>query len=376
MTRYYTARDLPSKPMNPHQVPKTLRVLHIDAAREWRGGERQLLLLATGLRERGAEPLVAARRGSPLLQKLKAEGIATASLAMRSDLDLLAVRRLRRLIATWRPDVVHAHDRRGHALAIASLLARRVTVPLVVTCRIVARPRGLVRFGPRVARFIAISGAVRDALVTGGIAPERVTVAYPGVATTLEGRPRDWRRECGWERTTLLAGVIGPLTTAGASERLAALMRSIPRDVADRIALVVLGGHASGAGTIGGVRAFRAGFVHDVPHALAGLDLLLHPGGAEGLGTAVIEGMALGVPTVAVAAGGLGEIIEDGRNGLLCAPDDEAAFAAAVSQLVGDSTRRRILGAAGPERAKSFSPDRMVEAVLAAYSDLRERSTV
>ncbi len=362
--------------MSPRRVPAPLRVLHIDAARQWRGGERQLLLLAAGMRERGAEPLVAARPGSPLLQKLKAEGIATASLAMRSDLDLLAVRRLRRLIATWRPHLVHAHDRRGHALALTALLGRRSAVPLMVTCRIVARPRGLIRFGPRVARFIAISAAVRDALVSGGIAEGRITVAYPGVSTALASRPRDWRRECDWPAATLVAGVIGPLSNDRASERLATLVSAIPRATAERLALVVLGGHSSGHGTIGGVRAYRAGFVHDVPHALAGLDLLLHPGGAEGLGTAVIEGMALGVPTVAVATGGLGEIIEDGRNGLLVAPDDDAAFALGVAGLVDDPTRRRTLGAGGPERARAFGPDRMVDAVLSAYRDLLERSTV
>lgn len=335
-----------------------------------------MLLLAAGMRERGTEPLVAARPGTPLLQKLKAEGIATAAIAMRSDLDLLAVRRLRRLIATWRPDLVHAHDRRGHALALAALVGRRSTVPLMVTCRIVARPRGLVRFGPRVARFIAISAAVRDALVGGGIAADRITVAYPGVSAALPGIPRDWRRECRWAPETLLAGVIGPLTGDHESARLAALIRTIPRDAAQRIALVVLGGHANGHGEIGGVRAFRAGFVHDVPEALAGLDVLLHPGGAEGLGTAVIEGMALGIPTVAVAAGGLGEIIEDGRNGLLFAPDDDAAFARGVSGLMGDEMRRRALGAAGPERARSFGPGRMVDSILAAYRDQLERSTV
>lgn len=366
----------PSTPASTRQIPKHLRVLHVDAARHWRGGERQLLLLAAGMRECGAEPLVAARPGTPLLQRLKAEGIATAAFAMRSDIDLLAVRRLRRLIATWRPDLVHAHDRRGHALALAALIGRRTAVPLMVTCRLVARPRGLVRFGPRVARFIAISEAVRDALVGGGIAADRITVAYPGVSAARPERPRDWRRECDWAPGTLLAGVVGPLTKDHASARLATLVGGIPRDVADRMALVVLGGHASGHAAIGGVRAFRAGFVHDVPHALAGLDLLLHPGGAEGLGTAVIEAMALGVPTVAVAAGGLGEIIEDGRNGLLFPPDDDASFADGVARLVGDETRRLALGAAGPQRARRFGPDRMVESVLAAYRDLMERFMV
>ncbi len=362
--------------MSAHGVPRALRILHLDSARAWRGAERQLHLLATGLRARGAEPLVAGRPGTPLLHRLKADGIATAAIAMRSDLDLLAVRRLRRLIATWRPHIVHAHDRRGHALALAALVGRRGRIPLLVTCRIVARPRGLVRYGPRVSRFLAISHAVRDALVAGGIAPDRVTVAYPGVSAGLADRPRDWRAECGWDPASLVAGVIGPMTALRSAERLDALLARLPRAVADRLALVVLGGPASGRGTIGGVRAFRAGFVHEVPRALAGLDLLLHPGGAEGLGTAVIEGMSLGVPTVAFATGGIGEIIEDGVNGRLVPPDDAAAFAAAVAELADTPVRRRALGAHGPTRAAAFRPERMLDSVLDTYRDLLERSGV
>lgn len=362
--------------MNARRVPRTLRVLHIDAAREMRGAERQLVLLAQGLRERGGEPLVAVRPASPLLQRLKAEGIATAALAMRSDLDLLAVRRLRRLIATWRPDLVHAHDTRGHSLALAALLGRRREVPLVVTRRSAAKPRGPLRYGPRVARFIAISQAVRAGLLAGGVPDERIAVVHPGVSLRDPARARDWRGECGWPAGTIVAGVVGPITRDRESFRLDQLVAGIPRHAADRLALVVLGGHARGRGTIGGVRAFRAGFVHDVPHALAGLDLLLHPGGAEGLGTAVVEAMALGVPCLAFAEGGLGEVIADGVNGVLVPPADTAAFSREAARLVSDEGARRMLGAAGPPRARDFGPDRLVDAVQAVYRDVMERSPV
>src|SRR5689334_8959821 len=84
--------------------------------------------------------------------------------------------------------------------------------------------------------------------------------------------------------------------------------------------LVLLGGTATGPTTIGGLEAFRAGFVDEVHAAMAGLDVLWHPSSAEGLGTAVIDAMALGVPPVAFAVGGLRELIEDGRCGLLAPP--------------------------------------------------------
>lgn len=353
-----------------------LRVLHVTAAREWRGGERQLLLLAQGLRARGAEPLVAARPGSPLLQRLKAEGIATAALSMRTDLDLLAVRRLRRLVATWRPDLVHAHEARSQAIAIGALLGRKDRVPLVVTRRSASPPRGRVRFGARVARFIAISEAVRAALCAARVDDARISVAYPGVVTRPPEGRRDWRAECGWSAETVVAGIVGPIAAEREIARLETLLSALPAEAARQLGIVVLGGHATGRGSIGGVRTFRAGFVHDVPQALAGLDLLLHPGGAEGLGTAVVEAMALGVPSVAFAAGGLGEIITDGVNGALVSGGDAAAFARAAAQLVTDTDARRRLGAAAPAQARLFGPERMVEAVLGVYRDVLERFAV
>ena len=359
-----------------HRVPAALRVLHVDAAREWRGGERQLLLLSQGLRERGVEPLVAARPGSPLLHRLKSEGIATAALAMRSDLDLLAVNRLRRLIATWRPDLVHAHDSRGHSLALAALLGRRRRIPLIVTRRSAAKPRGPLRYGPRVARFIASSAAVRDGLVLGGVNADRITIAYPGVSVRRPELPRDWRAECGWEHATVVAGVVGPIAAEGARRRLDDLAGALPHDVAAHLGIVVLGGQAQGRDAVAGLPIFRAGYVHDVPRALAGLDLLLHPGGPEGNGTSVIEAMALGVPSVAFAAGGLGEVISDGVSGALVPAEDLRAFAARVAALVTDSNARHALGAAGPGRARAFSPDVMVDTILATYRDVLERSTV
>jgi 2-deoxystreptamine N-acetyl-D-glucosaminyltransferase/2-deoxystreptamine glucosyltransferase len=100
---------------------------------------------------------------------------------------------------------------------------------------------------------------------------------------------------------------------------------------------------------------------------MAGLDVLLHPSSAEGLGTAVIDAMALGVPPVAFRVGGLPELIEDGRSGLLVPAGDVAAFAAATDRLVRDEAVRKALAAGGPARAAQFSVDRMVRGTQAVY---------
>ena len=87
---------------------------------------------------------------------------------------------------------------------------------------------------------------------------------------------------------------------------------------------------------------FARGSWTKIHAAMAGLDILLHPSSAEGLGTAVIDAMALGIPPIAFRVGGLPELIEDGRSGVLVPAGDIAAFAAATDRLVCDSDASRV----------------------------------
>lgn len=353
-----------------------LRVVHIDAGRDWRGGQRQVFLLTQALRAAGAEPLVIGTDGSRLVARLRDDGLAASAVPMRGDWDIVAARRVRSIARAWRADVVHAHDARAHAIALAALAlprlpraAPRPRVPLVVTRRM-ARPLRYARlkYSNRVARFIAISGAVRDAMVTSGVAPDRIDVVYSGVPTPIVTNPRDWRAECGWPADAVLCGVVGAMTAEKGVAELATIAERLPVEARMRAKLVLLGGTAPAGHTrVGGIEAFRAGFVDDVHPAVAGLDLLWHPARSEGLGTAVIDAMALRVPPVAFAAGGLSELIESGRSGMLIPPGDLSGFAAAVARLIGDAEYRHTLANAGPARAAMFSVDRMVEGTARVY---------
>jgi len=347
-------------------TPPALRVLHLDSGREWRGGQRQVYLLARGQRELGHEPLVVAAPEAPLIRRLRSAGIAAAAVRMRGDWDLAAASRVRAVLRTWNADLIHAHDARAHAIALASLIGRP-RLPLVVTRRVAFVPRGHLKYGRRVGRFIAISGAVRDALVGGGVDPNRIELVYSGVPRPSLTKPRDWRLECRWPGDSVVCGIVGAMTAEKGVATLAEIGERLPDSTRERIRLVLLGGKSAGAQSVGGLTAFRAGFVDEIHGAMAGLDILLHPSSAEGLGTAVIDAMALGVPPVAFRVGGLPELIEDQRSGLLVPVGDVRAFAAATDRLVGDESVRKALAAAGPARAAQFSVERMVQGTQAVY---------
>lgn len=349
-----------------------LRLLHVDSGREWRGGQRQVYLLARGQREAGDEPLVAAYPDAPLIRRLRSAGVAAASVRMRADWDIVAARRLRALIRAWNPDLVHAHDARGHALALAALVGQR-HIPLVVTRRVTFVPKGRLKYGRRVARFIAISHAVREAMQLGGVDPTRVDVVYSGVPTPEVTEVRDWRGERGWSAEHVILGVVGAMTSEKGIHVLADIANAVKGDVAARVRLVLLGGKAAGTDKIGQFEAYRAGFVYDPHSAMAGFDVLLHPSSAEGLGTALIDSMALGVPPIAFGVGGIPELVVNGESGVLVPPGDIAAFAHAIEGLVTKRTQRESLARGGPSRAVLFSVDRMISGTRAVYDAVLSR---
>jgi len=203
--------------------------------------------------------------------------------------------------------------------------------------------------------------------VLGGVDPDRIDVVHSGVPVPVVDRPRNWRKECGWPANTVLCGVVGAMTVEKGIGLLDEIARLVPDESRRAVRLVLLGGASAGMSTIGGIESIRAGFVDEVHPAMAGLDVLWHPATSEGLGTAVIDAMALRVPPVAFRVGGLPELIVDYRSGLLVPPGDVSAFANAAALLVNDAALRERLGAAGPQRAELFSVTRMAHGTYQTY---------
>lgn len=347
---------------------KRLRVLHLDSGAEWRGGQRQALLLALGLRDRGHEPFLIGVPGSPLVERARGSGLAVATIKMRADWDVRAARKIRARMRAWAPDIVHAHDARSHALAMIALLGRR-EVPLIVTRRVPFTPKSSrIKYGERVSQFIAISNAVKSAMVGGGIDPARVDVVHSGIALPSGPiDPRDWRAELGWPRESVVCGLVGAMTAEKGIDLLETIARSLPPEARDQTRLVLIGAGSAGPRRIGGLEAHAAGFVTLVESAIGGLDVLWHPSRAEGLGTSVLDAMALGVPPIAFAVGGLPEIVENEVSGLLVPPGDPIAFAAAAARLVSDAGLRRRLGEGARDCVRAFDAARMTAGTEAVY---------
>jgi glycosyltransferase involved in cell wall biosynthesis len=103
------------------------------------------------------------------------------------------------------------------------------------------------------------------------------------------------------------------------------------------------------------------GHQEDVPALLAEADAFVLPSRSEAFPNGAIEAMAAGVPVIASRVGGLLDLIDDGRTGLLVSPDHSAALARAIESLVLSPARAAMLGASAREEvARRYSFDRMV----------------
>jgi glycosyltransferase involved in cell wall biosynthesis len=243
---------------------------------------------------------------------------------------------------------------------------------LIVSRRVPFQPKSVrLKYGERVTRFIAISNAVKEAMTTAGIDENRISVVHSGVAPRIQPvAHRDWRSELGWPPETVVCGVVGAMTAEKGVDLLAAIGRSMPDGVRSRVRLVLIGGAAADASSLGGLITHSAGFIDDIDPAVAGLDVLWHPSKAEGLGTSVIDAMALGVPPIAFSVGGIPEVIEDGVSGRLVPAGDVAGFGNAASSLVEDETLRLRLALGAKERAKTFDAAEMTKRTEAVYQEV------
>ena len=346
------------------------RVIHVAAGRQWRGGERQVLLLAHGLARVGVPQLVITASQGRLAAELDVIGVPCHrvrwSVALSPGAVLAAVRTARAA-----PSLLHAHD--PHALVVAGLARLAVRVPLVVTRR-VTFPLRRPGFWVRSDRIIAISAAVREALITSGVDPARTTVVHSAVdleaTRAIPAAPLHSR--FGIPAGAPVAVSVAALTAEKDHRTLIEAARSLHSKRRDLYWLLVGDGPLRPALEAAITASGSTGFVHlagqveDPRPLIAASSVFVSTSTDEGLGTSILDAMALGVPVVATRVGGTPELLEGGA-GILTAPGSPAAVAEAVDLMLSDAVRRAWTLERAREAVARFDLPGMVEGVRRVY---------
>lgn len=364
--------------------------LHIDTARTWRGGQNQVLLTVNGLREIGHRAALVAHPDGELRRRAS-EGLELIPLAPRTEMDLSAAWRLARVLKRLEPDVIHAHDPHGIAMAALALSMGGASgpsgrVPALVASRRVdfhLKTNSFSRWKHRqVACFMAASELIRRMLVADGVPAERTVTVHEGIDVDhVAAAPPVNVHEVFWlPHHAPVVGNVAALVPHKGQRHLIEAAHLVVRDVPDARFLILGEGELRDPLTRQ-IREYRLekhvllpGFRTDVLGCLKSFDLFVMSSVAEGLGTSLLDAMACAKPIVATAAGGIPEIIEDGVNGLLVPPRDHHAMAAAIVRLLTDAPLRDQLGKVGLARVRErFTVERMVAETVAVYARVAGR---
>jgi glycosyltransferase involved in cell wall biosynthesis len=112
------------------------------------------------------------------------------------------------------------------------------------------------------------------------------------------------------------------------------------------------------------------GFRQDVGVFLKSFDIFVISSKKEGLGTSVLDALAVGLPVIGTDAGGIPEMIDDGVNGLLVPAQNPVLLADAISNLLDDEYRRKAFMSFGAESIKTFGIEETVQKNIELYSRL------
>lgn len=354
-----------------------MRLLYVTEATGWTGGANQAWLTAREFVCRGHSVAAACRPDAEVGRRFAQAGIPVLPLYIRQDYDLISALKLARLAREWKADLIHAHHPQAHAMALIAAY-RLGGIPVVVTRQVIypigRNPFSFFKYrSKRISRYVAVCKPAARELEAVGVEPSRIAIIPSGVeldrweASRLK-RPKSAN---GRRKVVTMVGHYSRSPIKGYEVLLKAVptvARAVPevrfrlvgRDTEELKFL---------ADSLGVSRHVELlGERNDVPELLSESQVYVMPSLSEGIGTALIEAQAAGVPAVASEVGGLPEVVEKDVTGLLVPPGDPDGLAEAVVKLLKNPERAQEMARLGLERVRErFSIGSVVDRLESLY---------
>ena len=362
-----------------------INVLQIDGVKEWRGGQQQVFYLLEGMRKNSFPAILACQPGSALETRCRTAGIEVFSLPMRNELDFIAGWRIASFCKKRKINILHAHS--AHALSIA-LWARMFNraVKIIAARRVAISVRkslfSIKKYDNRfVDRIICISEMIRKVMLKDGVPPVNLRQIYSGIDLNKFAKSAidpALRSTFAIPDRACIAGTIAAFTGLKDYPTLLHAAK-IAVEKNPEIHFIAVGSGRDEAKMQQLAQALAidshfhfAGKQSDVGPFLKAFDFFVAASRKEGLGTSVLDALAVGLPVVGTNAGGIPESVKEGINGLLVPKQNPQAMAAAILQLAADADLRRKFAANAPASVEKFAIENTVAQTIGLYKKLLE----
>jgi glycosyltransferase involved in cell wall biosynthesis len=363
-----------------------VRIVEVLATGTNGGAQEHLYSLLTRLDRSRYEASVVALSPGSAVRKMQRDGLPV--IVIDDPDDAVAVGALTAHLADVRPDVVHNHMYRAElvgtraAIALSAVGRRRPYVVSTVHSSRVRSPEDreqLRRLTPHMDRLIAVSQAMVRKIHDEGRDTIPVDLIYNGVDLERYDHQEaccTLREEYGMPEGAPIVGVVARLEPEKGHPTLLDAWPLVLREVPQARLLVVGEGSQRQALERQAEalqitdRVVFTGRRDDVPAVTAALDVAVLPSYREAQGLTILEALALSRPVVASNVGGIPEVIENGVTGLLVAPHDAQALAAAIVRFLTDHPFADTIAKAGHDMVHDrFCIELMVKAIETIYDE-------
>lgn len=363
---------------------RPLTVLHTEWSSGWGGQEIRILAESEAFRKRGFRMLIAAQPGSTLLQRATDAGLETFCVPMHKGFDIGAIRHFMRLIRENGVDLVHSHSSVDHRLAG---IAAKLTGHPLVRSRHLSTPISRSPFSKALYTWLAgrviTSGAfIRDAMVNwNGMPPAQIVSIPAGIDEAQFSLARDLpdaRAEFGIAPDTFVVGIVAVLRSWKGHDDLIAAV-DLVRGQIPGVKLLIVGD---------GVRrpaieqlisernlqdtVILAGHRKDPAPYFKAMDVVVLPSYSNEATSQVLpQALAMQRAVISTDIGGLPEVVEHEKTGLLVPARQPQAIADAILRLYRDRGLMQRMGEAGQARVlEKFTFKKMIDDTESVYRSL------
>lgn len=358
-----------------------MHILHLSTALTWRGGEQQIAYLHQGLREAGIKQTVLCSSKSAIMGYCNKYTLNCYHIPKKGSFSWDYAKKIKELVKKYKTTIIHIHDSHAHNNAIIAAALLKVNVPMVLHRRVDFEVSSsfLSKYKynhPAVKRIISVSQAIQNILSPAIKDHSKLRVVYSGIDTNKEvdvdGR---LRKELRLPDNAIMVGNVAaladhkdPYTFINVAEAL----KDHPQYY-----FVWIGGGEMQQDVKNEIRTrgldkkiLLTGFRKDVRDVLPELSFFMMTSKTEGLGTSILDAFMSDLPVVATAAGGIPELVEHGKTGLLAPVGDADTLAMHILHLSVDKEYTQQLVANAKEKALSFDYHVMTDKVLKIYKEV------
>lgn len=305
------------------------------------------------------------------------------TIVMKSRLDFSAIKKIRKEIKHTKPEIIHIHGARAGALG--RLAGIGLNIPVIYTEHLRTKNFVIKNHFLNAIHLvgywfldmfttlnIAVSESVKEFMVDNNISRfDKIKVIYNGIEPT-KFQAKTFQNEKEFK--------IATVATLNENKGIQFLIQAMPivKNEFPEVQLEIIGDGPYRRHLESMVKKLKlqdqvsfSGFVANIEKYLTKFDLYVQPSLSESFGLAIVQAMSVGLPVVASNAGGIPEVVTDGKSGILVEPAKPKLLAAAIVEILRDPSRSKKMGETARREAQiRFNLKDMIRELEIVYEEV------